>query len=787
MAGGASAAYGGDEPDWHAILTEFYQTHKPGNIAAVPALLEKHAGREQELLDSLRSKYQARTSLASIVPTRRRGAAAGGGGAGGIRFSDPVVSNTSTPATAAGTPAILTIDPPDGAGGGGGLGAGSPAGGGQRKWLELGAGSPAHGTASVMGASPTGGHVPAAQRSDRPLFPKQETVNHLIYLHLRNMGLVESAGLFLKEEDVASETGTGQLLAKAGGSPLQSLFGHKATTDAVIDQLLADTPSKLTASAHHFFDKDTMNHLVQMAMQPMWSVHHSKVLLKTGSEPVNIARCGTIRAASLNQLIERITKVIHQPHVSQARQQRQLDSQFVQSFLRTYKHFCAPHTLLAKLFQRWFVPMGLPFTDTYSNYYIMIYASRSSKTSAKYWDAVNLKIKLKVSGILLDWIREFPEDWDEMMIHCLEVFIDDNYYTPTPGLPNVCTEFLQYSEALKVALKEVVTSRERAQEAEEEVDEIDAAHGLSLLSHQLTATDLATQLTAADHELLRRIKVRELLDYTKNEMHFLNLQATSSAKFTAPPTGGGAQIHYSLSGNGGGGSNNGSGGVSLSASHSNLLAAHQQYSSQYGGIKSPQAVRSLPSGGIDALAGERAAMNPADSGKAAWARYINHYFQRSQDIQKWVVMEVLSPVSDRERALVVAKFVETAYKCLEMNNFQTCQSIVYAFNHPSIQRMRRFLHSAALQDSRQSMTALRGVFCSPTSNTAIKKLMKGVEDQDINPPIPCLGVWVSDLQLIDEAQPTVLLDNGVGLIHWRKYQAVSTIFTGFATVQSLVV
>eukprot|EP00663_Eupelagonemidae_sp_cell21sb_P005221 gene5221-4284_t len=87
---------------------------------------------------------------------------------------------------------------------------------------------------------------------------------------------------------------------------------------------------------------------------------------------MDAARMGTLHAATLNQLVERITKVVVKPHQATPREVRAADEQFHLSFLPTYKLFCPPHVLLAKLFQRWFVPLGLPFTDTYSNHYIII-------------------------------------------------------------------------------------------------------------------------------------------------------------------------------------------------------------------------------------------------------------------------------------------------------------------------------------------------------------------------------------------------------------------------------
>eukprot|EP01063_Lacrimia_lanifica_P004911 TRINITY_DN12771_c0_g1_i1.p1 TRINITY_DN12771_c0_g1~~TRINITY_DN12771_c0_g1_i1.p1 ORF type:complete len:718 (+),score=270.58 TRINITY_DN12771_c0_g1_i1:72-2225(+) len=604
------------------------------------------------------------------------------------------------------------------------------------------------------------GQSPTAE--DRAV-AKTNILDHLMYVHLKCMGLTESAEAFLAEGLADSDNPElEKVLAAATGSPLQTLFGHRRSTDRVIDELLSETPSKLIASAHHFFDRDTMHHLVQMAMTPMWSTP-VKVHMKSG-DPGNISRAGSIIAATLNQLVERITKVIHQPYVTEQRAHQEMDAQFVQGFLRTYKHFAAPQTLLAKMFQRWFVPMGLPFTDVYSNYYIMI-NSKQGKSSAQYWETVTAKIRYKVSGVILDWLREFPEDWDDLMLKSLETFLDDNYYRPSPATPQVTTQLLQYSEGIKQAMNKIVLSRQR-QSAAAVSAAMDTMEGegpevgnpMTFLCEELTDQVLAKQLTAVDHEYLRDINVRELLDFSKNEMHFCNLHHATGAG------GGPLPIHAQLTQGG-----------------SNII--HPTVQSL---TLSPRAATHLRTSGTPrgqtVNRTETIGTNPYDMTR--WAKGLSGFISRSQDVQHWVIVELLTTPTHSVRVEKLQKFVSIAYRLLEMNNFFTCQSLVFAFNHPALQRL-----SALLDTCRERIDHLSKVFCSPASNAQIKELLSTIrpEDQDRHPPIPCLGVWVSDLQLLEESEPTVLLDSGVGLIHWRKYQAVGTIFTRFATIQNYVV
>eukprot|EP01059_Diplonema_ambulator_P036763 TRINITY_DN9335_c0_g1_i1.p1 TRINITY_DN9335_c0_g1~~TRINITY_DN9335_c0_g1_i1.p1 ORF type:complete len:710 (+),score=211.39 TRINITY_DN9335_c0_g1_i1:21-2150(+) len=586
-------------------------------------------------------------------------------------------------------------------------------------------------------------HTEASYSTKKVAPPDHTPLDHLIWLHLRKLGLVESAEAFYKEGFVDDTSQVAQALSNISVSPLQSLLGTKQSTEQCIQRLLQDTPNKLVASAHHFFDRDTMTQLVDMALQPMWSPPtkiHFKTTTSTDTQ-LDVARMSLIRAASLNQLIERITKVVYQSNVRQ--ELTDLESQFVQAFLRTYKHFCAPHTLLAKIFQRWSVPKGLPLTDGYYNHYIMMNTTKKS-SSAKYWLSVSNKIKYRIASTILDWIREFPEDWDEVMIQTLEVFIDDNFYEPCPASPYGSTELLQFSEAIKTALANIVKARQAKPTVPEQRHLDPSRSRLTLLSDEITETVLATQLTAIDHENLRRINVRELLDFTKNEMHFLNLQVSNGVTQTGPA------LQHSVS----------------------------AYVTDHPFPATPRS-RAKHSGN------ERMTLASED-GRVGWAQGLSLFFQHAQDVQEWVVVELLATVDHHHRAMKMEKLIATAFKLLEMNNFQTCQSLVFAFKHPTIQRMKSFLSQV---ESIDKLDALMKVFADPTSSSQIKKLMNSVteEDNEKNPPIPCLGVWVSDLQLIEEAEPTVMMDNGVGLIHWRKYQAVATIFTRFANIQNLVV
>ena len=44
-------------PPWRERLVKFYQTHNPGNLHNLDEILQKYAGREEDLFRKLEKKY----------------------------------------------------------------------------------------------------------------------------------------------------------------------------------------------------------------------------------------------------------------------------------------------------------------------------------------------------------------------------------------------------------------------------------------------------------------------------------------------------------------------------------------------------------------------------------------------------------------------------------------------------------------------------------------------------------------------------------------------------------
>eukprot|EP01062_Namystynia_karyoxenos_P016244 TRINITY_DN1591_c0_g1_i1.p1 TRINITY_DN1591_c0_g1~~TRINITY_DN1591_c0_g1_i1.p1 ORF type:complete len:899 (+),score=283.69 TRINITY_DN1591_c0_g1_i1:85-2697(+) len=658
-----------------------------------------------------------------------------------------------------------------------------------------------------------GGDGPDAKAAAQvPFKVSDELIDSLVLGHLKTMGLQQTATVFARE----AGTDPSPLDEHPDDDPqahhvsaLQLLFARKRTTADCIVRLLGDTRERLRASAHHYFDRDTMSLLDAMAREPMWSAPR-RVYTKASGEQrggvnapemdarLDMARMGILHAATLNQLVERITKIVIRPHVAQKKEERAADEQFCLSFLRTYKLFCSPQVLLAKLMQRFFVPLGLPLTDRYSNHYIFI-GSQGTRSSCKWWDSVSAKLKCRVASTLLGWVNQFPDDWDQAMIESLATFIDDNFYEPTLDKPLVPTQLLQYAESIKHCLAKILARREDPDPPDDDdlpLGATDTAEqGLSLLSDSLSEVTLALQLTAADLKALRLIKVRELIDFTKNEMHFLFLDGLGEERsFGSMPAVVGAwdDSRGSL--------------LSARSPPSPGMVQHSQQPSSPVRERTSTHWQSPPRGSPlpspTGLGYSRHFPGPAERAPSPpvarsvrqrprrapqRARGLAAFLRRGADIERWAAVELLTTADERDRRLKCEKLVGLAFRLLELNNFQSCRAVVSGLLHPAVVRMKRFTAGVAHWDALQQLA--EAVLESAPFAPSYKRMMQGLTDGERreHPPVPWLGCWVSELHLIEETEPTVLVDSGIGFIHWRKFQVISDIYKRFSALQELQV
>ena len=116
----------------------------------------------------------------------------------------------------------------------------------------------------------------------------------------------------------------------------------------------------------HPLDAESIESLHSQAMADMWedTLIHNGSLAKRNcfySKATNSNALPKLRAAPINHLIERMTSVVVRPHSPQIPEQKIFqDTDLMNNFLATHRHFMSSYTLLAKLFQRFFLPLSFP-------------------------------------------------------------------------------------------------------------------------------------------------------------------------------------------------------------------------------------------------------------------------------------------------------------------------------------------------------------------------------------------------------------------------------------------
>ncbi|KAJ5074401.1 guanine nucleotide exchange factor [Anaeramoeba ignava] len=186
------------------------------------------------------------------------------------------------------------------------------------------------------------------------------------------------------------------------------------------------------------------------------------------------SRTGSIRAATLNKLIENLT-----PELT-------VDLSFVKTFLLTYQSFTTPEILFQKLVERYNVPEEF---------------ARKKKI-----------IQLRVVNVFVLWIQNYFSDFNPNLLHKLFIFSEnylqrDGYQTVLHILKTILSKKFQgtsnESEYLNMSLPEPKIPK-------------------NIFSPKLTLNDIdeeeiARQLTLYEFNIYKQIKPKELLNQAWNK------------------------------------------------------------------------------------------------------------------------------------------------------------------------------------------------------------------------------------------------------------------------------
>ncbi|KAL0480509.1 gefJ [Acrasis kona] len=209
-----------------------------------------------------------------------------------------------------------------------------------------------------------------------------------------------------------------------------------------------------------------------------------EILNTDESENAEYSTDGSLKAASLNRLVEKITD------------HKKPDAMILKTFLTTYRSFTVPEVFLAKLTERYNVPERPP---------------ANMNISQDEWENNKKQIEIRSGNVLVQWIEDFFDlDWNHQMIKSLTTFIED--------------ELFKNDKNRKLG-KQILTRLDRklrgkvqgefAQSSSVNVNPPITPRNLFMPNFDLfdiCDLELARQLTLREHELYRAIEPSELLN-----------------------------------------------------------------------------------------------------------------------------------------------------------------------------------------------------------------------------------------------------------------------------------
>eukprot|EP01098_Paradermamoeba_levis_P016727 TRINITY_DN9231_c0_g1_i1.p1 TRINITY_DN9231_c0_g1~~TRINITY_DN9231_c0_g1_i1.p1 ORF type:complete len:652 (-),score=199.83 TRINITY_DN9231_c0_g1_i1:128-2083(-) len=305
-----------------------------------------------------------------------------------------------------------------------------------------------------------------------------EIVVQLIMQHLNYEGLKTSRKL-LEEESSIEYTNPDLKESRL----LSLLRLGIMDTEKVWDLTIADKPSHAGAE-----DQELEEHLYNMG----WLEEEKEVEdVNIWEEPEvnNIAYDNNkdIKAASLNKLVERLTS------------EKNLDLNYVKTFLMTYQSFTTPEKLLSKLIQRYHVP-------------------QQEGISEQEWkNTIVMPIQLRVCNVIKKWVEEYFTDFEnnDKLIQMFQNFTEvtlrlDGNSNLSKSLSNALQRKLKGESADK---KETVFS---ADPPEPKVP-VRTIFSSNLTLFDVDEEEIARQLTLVEFEIYSSIKASELLNQSWNK------------------------------------------------------------------------------------------------------------------------------------------------------------------------------------------------------------------------------------------------------------------------------
>lgn len=159
------------------------------------------------------------------------------------------------------------------------------------------------------------------------------------------------------------------------------------------------------------------------------------------------------------------------------------------------------------------------------------------------------------------------------------------------------------------------------------------------------------------------------------------------------------------------------------------------------------------------------------------AKYnLTTYVEWFNKVSTWVSTEICLSSENKQRALIIEKFIKVAKLCKKYHNFSTLYAILSGLNHGAVFRMKKSWEIV----SHRSVSTLRELeqVMDPTHN--FDNYRKFLKTKNNLPLLPILGLFLKDLTFLNEI-PKKIHDN---FISFFKLRAVHEAITDFLKFQN---
>jgi len=147
---------------------------------------------------------------------------------------------------------------------------------------------------------------------------------------------------------------------------------------------------------------------------------------------------------------------------------------------------------------------------------------------------------------------------------------------------------------------------------------------------------------------------------------------------------------------------------------------------------------------------------------------INAMTTRFNDIGNWVVYEVLTGQTPKDRVQFIMHFVQVAKMLHSMNNFNGMCAILSGLNNASVIRLKRTFMRLAKKEKSTCLEELTKLVQGEENFRSLREMWASVEP----PAIPFLAITLKDLTFLEDGNPDHLEGGGINFYKWRKIAEV---------------